>query len=61
MKKYTKPQLEVISFRVDSDVMTEAESTPIPLISANTYEHVPNDVDSKVWAEYGEDQNWNWE
>lgn len=62
MKKYIKPEIEKISFEVNSSVMTEATPTPIPtLISANTYEHIPNSVDSKVWTEYGDDQNWNWE
>ena len=66
MKKYIKPEFEIIRFDVQSSIMNEATPTPTgapvqPMISANTYEHIPESIDKKVWTKYGDDENWNWE
>ena len=62
MKKYIKPEIEIISFSIASSVMTSPTPGALEhIISENTYEHVPNDVDSKVWTEYGDEGDWNWE
>lgn len=67
MRKYSKPEVEIIKFSVDSKIMTEPMPTPtiMPygvIASANdTSMYAPQDVDQKVWAEYSEGTDWNWE
>ena len=69
MKNYSKPEIEIIKFSVDSKIMSELEPMPTPTImpsnvvlSANDNQmYAPEDVDKKVWAEYGEGTDWTWE
>lgn len=68
MRKYSKPEIEILKFSIDSKIMTE---TPMPtptvmpgsiVLSANDNTmYAPEDVDKKVWAEYSDGNDWTWE
>ena len=66
MRKYIKPEIEMIKFDVESSVMA-ATPTPMPgdmtrnvVISTNT-NYIPESVDQKVWTTVEDGENWNWE
>ena len=67
MRKYTKPEIEIISFEVESSIMAAvATPTPVPAESTrssviSSTQYVPDSVDKKVWATVDDGENWNWE
>ena len=72
MKKYVKPEMEIISFDVESAVMSPATATPTPMpydpysnatgvLSDLNTRYVPDSVDKKVWATMDDGENWNWD
>ncbi len=66
MKKYIKPEIEIVSFDVESSVMAPEASTK-PLadetvdLSALNTKYIPDSVDKKVWATMDDGENWNWD
>lgn len=66
MKKYIKPEIEIVSFDVESSVMApEASTNPladetVDLSALNT-QYIPDSVDKKVWATMDDGENWNWD
>lgn len=68
MKKYIKPEIEIVSFDVESAVMAALDdptATQFPVavienLSALNTQYIPESVDKKVWSTM-DDENWNWE
>ena len=59
MKKYIKPELEFISFKVEADIMTDPFPTPETYIISQSSMDYIKDVDNKAWTSV-DGTNWNW-
>lgn len=71
MKKYIKPEFNVVCFDVNSEVMTAPTATPSPtsavmakssaLVLSTPYtNYIPSTVEKKVWSSV-DSFDWNWE
>ncbi|MBQ7975310.1 MAG: hypothetical protein IJ300_06445 [Clostridia bacterium] len=66
MKKYTKPEIEIVSFDIESAVMAAAvsEDSPeaSPMLGSVTLSsaYIPTDIENRVWTNV-DDENWTWE
>lgn len=62
MRKYIKPELEVISFEVKADVMVNPTTAPTPEVGAtvlsvgNSY---ISEFENQAWTSV-DGTNWNW-
>ncbi len=64
MRKYIKPELEIISFNIKADVMVNPTIAPTPTVGAvasvvsvgNTY---IKDVENQAWTSV-DGTDWNW-
>lgn len=69
MKKYNKPELEILRFDIESSVMAPTTSpTPMPgvlkrdAVISDATDYIPTEsVDQKVWTTIDEEENWNWQ
>lgn len=64
MKKYIKPEIEIISFQIESDVMVNPTTAPMATVGATQIMSVGNayidsNLDNKAWTSV-DGTNWNW-
>ncbi len=63
MKKYIKPEIEIISFEVKADVMVNPTTAPMPTVGATQIVSVGNsyitDIDKQAWTSV-DGTNWDW-
>lgn len=65
MRKYIKPELEFISFKVKADVMVNPTATPAAVTAAYVSDEVSDgnmyiqDYTNKAWTSV-DGENWNW-
>lgn len=71
MKKYTKPEFNLYKFDIETSIM-DATATPSPTptmgvvysdsgTSAHLSADIPKDVSTKVYTQYNDGNDWNWE
>ena len=63
MRKYIKPEIEIISFQIESDVMVNPTTAPMATVGATQIVSVGNtyieDLDNQAWTSV-DGTNWNW-
>ena len=63
MRKYIKPEIEIISFEVETDVMVNPTIAPTPTVGAAQVVSVGNtyiqSVDKQVWTSV-DGTDWDW-
>ncbi len=68
MKKYIKPEIEIVKYDVESSVMAPIDgdintfavaSTASPDLSKNLNKYIPDTVDGKAWSTL--EDGWTWE